>query len=380
MSNATEDNAMSNTYPRRDFCKKTVIAAAVTASGYSFVNAGVKAHAAAPSKVGANKVSVHHEWGTLKEVVCGIPNFRIPEKLPEVVYKYAPAEGIKFLEANLGKNLKEADPTAYKVISDQMDTAVAILEKRNIKVHRLNEVSDDENAYLSRISPPGIIQFFPRDPMIVIGRSFIETELFFPLRRRERFGVRSALAERLADSDAQVVSVPIADPVQEQQDGSWGAGPFLEGGDVFLLGKDIYVGNTGNASNTAGIQWLSQYLGDSYNVHEIKLSNKFLHLDCCLATPRHGLAIVCREAFVDGLPEFLNGWDFIDVPFKDAKEKLACNGLVLDDKTILIASGLDYLAKGLREAGQKVIETPFDAVYQYGGAFRCWHHPLVRES
>ena len=380
MSNGTGNNAVSNTYPRRDFCKKTVIAAAVTASGYNFVNSGINARAATPSKVSANKVSVHHEWGTLKEVVCGIPNFRIPEKLPEVVYKYAPAEGIKFLEANLGKNLKEADPATYKIISDQMDTAVAILEKRNIKVHRLNEVTNDENAYLSRISPPGIIQFFPRDPMIVIGRNFIETELFFPLRRRERFGVRSALAERLADSDARVVSVPTADPVREQQDGSWGAGPFLEGGDVFLLGKDIYVGNTGNASNTAGIQWLSQYLGDSYNVHEIKLSNKFLHLDCCLATPRPGLAIVCREAFVDGLPEFLNGWDFIDVPFKDAKEKLACNGLVLDDKTILIASGLDYLAKGLREAGQEVIETPFDAVYQYGGAFRCWHHPLIRES
>ena len=53
---------------------------------------------------------------------------------------------------------------------------------------------------------------------------------------------------------------------------------------------------------------------------------------------------------------------------------------LLDDKTIMIASGLDYLAKGLRDAGQEVIETPFDAVYQYAGAFRCWHHPLIRES
>lgn len=379
MSNATEDNAMGNTYPRRDFCKKTVIAAAVTASGYHFVTSDIKAQAATPSKVVANKVSVHHEWGTLKEVVCGIPNFRIPIELPDAVYKYAPAEGLKFLEAHLGKNLKEADPSVYKVISEQMDGAVKILEKRGIKVHRLKEVTDDENAYLSRIFPPSVVQFFPRDPMLVIGNKFIETELFFPLRRRERFAIRRTLAKRLAESDAQVVSAPTADPVREQ-DGSWGAGPFLEGGDVFLLGKDIYVGNTGNASNTAGIQWLSQYLGGSYNVHEIKLSDKFLHLDCCLATPRPGLAIVCREAFVDGLPAFLNGWDFIDVPVKDAKEKLACNGLVLDQKTIMIASGLDYLAKGLREAGQEVIETPFDAVYQYAGAFRCWHHPLIRES
>ena len=97
------------------------------------------------------------------------------------------------------------------------------------------------------------------------------------------------------------------------------------------------------------------------------------------STPRPGLAIVCREAFVEGLPEFLQGWELIDVPLADAKEKLGCNGLVLDQKSIIIATGLDYLADGLRAAGQEVIETPFDAVYQYAGAFRCWHHPLVRE-
>ena len=73
-------------------------------------------------------------------------------------------------------------------------------------------------------------------------------------------------------------------------------------------------------------------------------------------------------------------WELIDVPAEDAEQKLACNGLVLDTKTIIIASGLDYLADGLRRAGQEVIETPFDAVDQFAGAFHCWHHPLVRES
>ncbi len=174
--------------------------------------------------------------------------------------------------------------------------------------------------------------------------------------------------------------MPPAVPAPEDDNGDWGPGPFIEGGDVFLLGRDIYVGNSGNASNSAGVSWLAQCLGDRYRVQEIELTEKFLHLDCCLATPRPGLAIICREAFVGSLPSFLKDWKLIDVPFEDAKEKLACNGLVLDEKTILIASGLDYLARGLHDAGQEVIETPFDAVYQYAGAFRCWHHPLVRRS
>ena len=169
-------------------------------------------------------------------------------------------------------------------------------------------------------------------------------------------------------------------PNAEAEDGSYGPGPFLEGGDVFLLGRDIYVGVSGNASNTAGVQWLQRYLGDEYRVHEVKLTKKFLHLDCCLATPREGLAIICKEAFVGGILAFLNDWELIELPYVEAKEKLGCNGLVLDEKTIMIHTDLPLLGKALRKAGQEVIETPFDAVYDYAGAFRCWHHPLVRES
>lgn len=241
-------------------------------------------------------------------------------------------------------------------------------------------VDEVEESYLGHTFPPCAVQFFTRDPMVVIGNRFIEVEPFLPARRRERYGIRRAIAERLADSDAEVVSMPPAYPQGEDDEGRWGPGPFLEGGDVFLLGRDIYVGNTGNASNSAGIDWLRTYLGGDYRVHEVRMSEKFLHLDCALATPRPGLAIVCREAFLDGLPDFLDGWELLDVPFEDAKEKLGCNGLVIDEKTIMIATGLEYLAEGLRAAGQKVIETPFDAVYQYAGAFRCWHHPLRRES
>jgi len=166
----------------------------------------------------------------------------------------------------------------------------------------------------------------------VIGNRFIETELMLPVRRWERFGVRRALAERLTSSNAQIVSMPPAVPIPESNDGTWGPGPFIEGGDVFVISKNIYVGNSGNGSNTAGVKWLTQYLGDEYPVHEIKLTKVMLHLDCCLATPRPGLAVICREGFVDGVPEFLKDWTLVDVPLKDAKEKMACNGLVLKSK------------------------------------------------
>jgi N-dimethylarginine dimethylaminohydrolase len=105
-----------------------------------------------------------------------------------------------------------------------------------------------------------------------------------------------------------------------------------------------------------------------------------LHLDCVLATPRPGLALVCRAGFLDGLPAFLKGWQLVEVSARDAEEKLAANGLVLDERTILVAAELPRLADALSKAGQEVVTTPFSAVYLWGGAFRCWHHPLVREG
>ena len=149
---------------------------------------------------------------------------------------------------------------------------------------------------------------------------------------------------------------------------------------MLLLGYDIFVGNTGNASNSAGIRWLQDFLGDAYRVHEVPLSSHFLHLDCVMALPRPGLAIVCKEAFQEGVPEYFNDWKLIEVSAEDAEKKLGCNGLVLDDKTIIVGEDMPELARELRAEGQEVLTTPLDAIYWQGGGFRCWHHPLIRES
>lgn len=178
-----------------------------------------------------DRVEVNHEWETLREAVCGIPHFKIPTTLASAVYNYAPAEGIAFMEANLGKSLDKADPALYATVAAQMDAAVPILEGRGVR-------------------PPSRPHRCRRDARRV-------------RRRAPRLPGRLDAAGRVA----------------------------------------------GGRHGTAGLQ----RVGD-------------------------------------------------------------------DEQTIMIASGLDELAAGLRSAGQEVVETPFDAVYRYAGAFRCWHHPLHRES
>lgn len=319
-------------------------------------------------------IGVYHEWGTLKEAIVGTAeSVRIPLWSDEYIFLTGDIQ--QFIKTNQGKFLTDADPAAYDRTITQIDALIGFLEGRGVIVHQSKPFTSDEESFMENFKV-GTQQIFTRDPILVIGNNIIETSMREPERRKERFGIRRAIEDRLTDSSANWVSMPQAVPAREE---GYGPGPFLEGGDVLLVGGDLYIGYSGHASNLAGIHWLQRFLGPEYRVHPVKLNRGFLHLDVVLSLPRFGLAIVCREAFADGLPEFLNGWDLIEVSVK-ATKRLACNGLVLDQKTFLCAAEHEEVAEGLTKHGQNVHTLPYDAVSLWGGSFRCSHHPLVRES
>jgi len=331
----------------------------------------------------AKEILVNYEWDTLREVVVGCPCTRLGTNLPDYLNHFLSPANVAYarevMKVNPGQRLKDVEKDLYLNMVMQMNNVIHILESRGVTVHQIKPFEKEEEAFLQDLSFRIAIQSFPRDPVVVIGNTMIETAMYAPYRRKERFAIRRTLEERLTESNVRIVSMPEPYPRPEGKDG-YGPGLFLEGGDVFVMGQDVYVGHTGNASSVAGICWLQNILGDGYRVHEIQLSRKFLHLDCVLATPRPGLAIVCKEGFSQGLPDFLKNWDLIDVSEQDAEEKLAVNVLVVDSKTVIVAQESPGVADALVRAGQDVIVTPFNAVSLWGGAFRCWHHPLVREA
>ena len=107
-------------------------------------------------------------------------------------------------------------------------------------------------------------------------------------------------------------------------------GPFLEGGDTLLNGREIYVGMSGCASDMAGIDWLQALLGERYRVIPVALKSDVLHLDCAMALIKPGLLVWCPEKLIDGLPMSLRDWDAIAVS-KDEANRLATNGLILEE-------------------------------------------------
>lgn len=325
----------------------------------------------------AAAIRVDHEWDRLDEVILGsTKDLRVPGYCPGITFGFDYQAGNEeWIRKYGGRKMAEADPEFYKRMIAQVRNLVKILESRGITVHRHDPalLTPEELAFMSEMEK-GYNFLYPRDPVIVIGNHVIETALKLPMRTREKFIVRRLFGNLLGyNPNVQYVAVPSVSPSFPEK-----GGLYLEGGDVMLNGKEIYVGHSGNASSEAGIEWFRRYLGDEYTVHQINITG-FQHLDCVLSLVRPGLAIWCPRAFTGDLPDSLKDFDFIEVPLDDAK-KLACNVLVLDQGTVIIDERFPYLKDALEKRGIDVIPVPFDAVTEMGGGFRCFHHPIRRVS
>jgi glycine amidinotransferase len=318
-------------------------------------------------------VSVHHEWGTLKEVIVGI-------QPPELIVIPAYYDGLRFLTAEAkelcerygGARLVDVAPDAAKRAHEQIDAYAQFLEDRGVIVHRSVPPQGAEATYLSE----GGSLLFPRDPLVVIGNTIIESSLKLRYRRKERYSLRPVIRSLLGRRSFSWVAAPPPSPNPDDLDT---VSAFLEGGDVLLNGQEIYVGISGCASNFAGAQWLQRWLGDAYAVYPIELDRNVLHLDCVMSLVRPGLGIICREKIIGDLPGALSRFTWIDVTPAEV-EMMGANGCILDQESLAIVDGMPRIAAELRAHGQEVFPIAYDAPVAAGGGLRCSHHPLIRES
>lgn len=318
------------------------------------------------------KISVHHEWGKLEEVIVGIgEDLVIPSYSEYASFIYDP-KYIDMMKEYGGVKAMELEPEQTKEAIKQINRLAEVLKDKGIIVHRSHLLKSQEKKCLEYVQK-GSMLFFARDPVLVIGSNIIEAALKVPMRAKERYAIRPILKECLKGNSVGYIAVPPVSPAFGEE------GIYLEGGDVLLNGYEIYVGNSGRASNKAGIEWLQNFLGPKYKVIEVKLSSEFEHLDCVLSLPRPGLMLICKDGITGELPETIRGWDAIEVNIAEAK-KLGANILVIDEKSCIVDIQHHRIAEELRKKGQEVIEIPYGQVATWGGALRCSHHPLRRRS
>lgn len=316
------------------------------------------------------RFGAHHEWGKLREVVIGISPAEDFVVFHEESQRWLLPEGEKVSRAHKGRRLIDVAPEWARRIDRQVDALAELVAREGVTVHRPQRLEGVERTFLA---PNGEgAQLFPRDGMIVVGDHVIDASLRLICRQRERYGLRPIIQRMVQQRGARWSSVPLGSPGCVD-------GPFLEGGDTLLNGREIYVGISGCASDLAGADWLQALLGDRYRVLAVAMKSNVLHLDCALALIKPGLLVYCPEKLIDGLPMSLRGWDKITVSVDEANH-LATNALVLEEGRVIVDADNARVIDEMRKRGIDVIPLPFDGPIATGGGLRCAHHPLVRES
>ena len=209
--------------------------------------------------VSIRSLGVFNEWGRLREVLVGdSAQFTFPRWSPDWGRYHGFQEMLKGLE---GVPLSRAYPERAQGTVEQTEELVKVLVDHGVIVHRPRLLTEGELA----ASPVGLGIQFARDPQVVIGKHVIETNLRMICRNKEHLGYEQLWRTRLAsDPEARHVRMPDISPNlpgEKEDDFQSDPRPFLEGGDTFVLGKDILVGFSSLGSSPAGAAWLQRVSG-----------------------------------------------------------------------------------------------------------------------
>lgn len=322
-----------------------------------------------------HSIHVDSEWAELKECVYGSPDaWVLPVFLGDVKLR-AQGEFGEFWMKHQGKNVQDVAPELFAEFSSQIQGAIDLLEKLGVRVQVAGPISP-ANRKFPRGEEHGVATAWMRDPFVTIANNVIELAPRSLFHRRQRFAIREILAETM-DRGARYIAQPDGGADDERDGKGWG---YLEGGDVFVLGRRILVGHSGGCSNPEGARWLQHVLGPDYTVETVTIDPMFPHLDCVMMTPREGVVFASLEALPEGLPSLMSDWDVVNVPKALAKAHMGCNNLVLNDRTVVVPSEepLNVVADALSTRKFEVIRIPYRVPCMAGGSFRCAHQPLVR--
>ncbi len=325
-------------------------------------------------------VYVESEFAPLRRVVLAQSQFRAPDlgvgdaPWAEAELAILPPEEREYVRGLAGRDLADADPNRQQAWEEERSNLRATFESVGVEVLRPRLLTSWEKE---AAGPSGYMNAYVRDPWFTVGTFVVEGSLRFPHRRREVLPSRTILQSEVMGADGVYVAVPT--PAVVPLDGDEGtAGPFLEGGDVLVLGRHVLVGSSGRASNEAGARWLAKLLEpENYTVEVVPLQPHFLHLDCVLGLVREGLMVVCEAALLDGVPARLADWDRITATEEEAMT-LGTNGLPISSDLYVTDPAFERIGHQVEGYGISVAYVDFAISRGFGGAFRCSTQPLLR--
>jgi len=281
------------------------------------------------------KINVNNEYSKLKSVVVSSAAYFDPSNLA------INNETIRYYAENGGVPTKEA-------ILEEQKYFWEVLKNLGIELLVAEQVEGAKG------------QMFTRDLAFVIGDKFFISSMKKENRRLAINGWNNIINQ--IDKD-NIIKVP--------------SNIYLEGGDIIVDNKTIYVGISERTTMDA-IEFLKNVLGKEYSVIPLKLKPKFLHLDVIFTIINPNLALIYKDGLEEESYELLDKYTKIEVNEQEQFE-LATNVFIIDPQTLIINSKHKRIETELKKYNLNVIPIDLTETAKDGGAFRCTTCPIERE-
>jgi N-dimethylarginine dimethylaminohydrolase len=202
-------------------------------------------------------------------------------------------------------------------------------------------------------------QVFTRDIGFTLGHTIFVAEMANKVRQ----GEENILKEWLEDEEISYYNL---------------IGDMIEGGDVIIDQKTIYVGLS-NRTNQNAVDHLQSLLLD-FEIIAVPFTETYLHLDCVFNIISPHEALIFPNAMKQNEKEILaSKYDLIEVT-EEEQFTLGTNILSIGDKKLFSLPVNKNVNNQLRLRGYEVIEVDITEIIKSGGSFRCCTLPILREG
>ena len=339
------------------------------------------------------KVNSHTEWGNLKEVILGTAtNARVP------IVKRHDIHCVDYADYDNVVNLP-GGPYPKQIIeetNEDLDIFQGQLESIGISVIRPKTVDTNKVFANPNWDSDGYYSYCPRDSVLVVGDTLIETPM--PLRARY---YETLMFKEIFKNYARAGSKWISAPKPELSDDLYDRSnlkvptltefePCFDAANVVKCGKDlIYL--LSNSGNRFGAQWLQTTLGDRYRVHVVGGVYAFVHLDTTIMPLAPGVVLLNpKRVNENNLPNYFSNWkkiwaaDPIETAYlphwAPASPWLGMNVLSISEKLVAVEKSQVNLIKQLEQEGFNTLPVQLRHCRTLSGGPHCATLDTIRED
>ncbi|MFF0745362.1 amidinotransferase [Streptomyces sp. NPDC004111] len=330
-------------------------------------------------------VNSYTEWDPLEEVVVGSLDGGVFPTWQESMGPTLPHDSVRLFKERGGTPLPAEHAAAAE---EELNAFAAVLQQRGITVVRPEPADHTRTFGAPEWQSGGNSSGMPRDLLIVVGDTIVETPMSWRCRKHEVDAFRGLIKSYFRRGGGWLAAPQpeLRDPLFDgdfdaQTQTGWAISdyePVFDAADFMRFGDDLVVQRS-HVTNEFGIAWMRRALGSRFRVHEVPVNDPHaMHIDATMVPLAPGKLLVNPDRYVPH-PLFAD-WEILeapkpalgpDWPMYFCSPWLSMNVLSLDERTVVVERQEQPLLDALTDWGFTCVPVDFRHVYSFGGSFHC---------